>query len=139
MSKITANKPFPVTWPQSGATLFLTCRARSRNGRTAVAMKWRPLQSSKPAIHVQSNLEQALSRDLAPIRGYVLPHLSGKVEERQNCFCTEVALAELQTSSSQQCPKYPRTSPFPWVGLNPGLLCSLLVGQAQGKAELLLQ
>ena len=76
MSKVAPNKQ---TLPQSGDTLFLTCRARSRKGRTALAMKWR-LQSSKPvaATHVQSNPEQAFSRDLASIRGYFVPHLSGK-------------------------------------------------------------
>ena len=78
MSKVTPNKPFPETWPQSGVTFFLTCRARSRKGRTAFAMKW-PLQSSKPvaATNVQSNPEQALSRGLAPIRGYFVAYLSG--------------------------------------------------------------
>ena len=46
-------------------------------------MKW-PLQSSNPvaATNVQSNPEQALSRDLAPIRRYCVPYLSGKAKER---------------------------------------------------------
>ena len=91
-----------MTWPQSGVTLFLTCQASLSQGRAAFAVKW-PLQSSKPvaAIHDQSNPEQVLSRDLAPIRGYFVPYLSSKSKSRQNCFCSEVALAELQTSSSQ--------------------------------------
>ena len=112
MSKVTSNKPFPVTWPQSKFTLFLTCRAGPRQGRTAFAMNWR-LQSSKPvaAIHVQSNPEQVLSRDLAPIRGYFVPYLSSKSESRQNCFRSEVALAELQTSSSNPQPRFGKVAP----------------------------
>ena len=92
MSKVTPNKPFPVTWPQSGVTFFLTCRARSRKCRTAFALKW-PLQSSNPvaATNVQSNPEQAVSR-----------------------VCNEVALAELETSSSQpSMSKVTPNKPFP--------------------------
>ena len=94
------------TFDLFGCSFWSMVHASLSQGRTAFAVKW-PLQSSKPvaAIHDQSNPEQVLSRDLAPIRGYFVPYLSSKSESRQSCFCSEVALAELQTSSSHPRPK----------------------------------
>ena len=119
LGQVAGKGLFGVTLDMDGCYWFGALPAPLQCKSSSAFPQW-PLQSSKPV---------ALSRGLASIRGYFVPHLSGKVEEWQNCCCNEVALAELQ----------PRTSLFPWLGLNPRLLCSSLVGQGRGMAELLLQ
>ena len=115
--QVTGKNLFGVTLVVDGCYWFgalqapLHCKSSSALTQTCLTSK----EQSNPGLGPSHGKELVrgyfgrgwllLSRDLAPIRGYFVPYLSSKSESRQNCFCSEVALAELQTSSSHPRPK----------------------------------